>query len=104
MNLFIILLLKIIFHFAFRFFLVEIGRVRKEMEVDIAKLQRDIQLLNQSMIQQEREAQVALKTEQQAHEEDIEKGAREKVNYPSICWIPIMSKIRHSKIPSLQTM
>jgi len=58
---------------------VEIGRVRKEMEVENAKLQRDIQLLNQSMIQQEREAQVALKTEQQSHEEDIEKGAREKV-------------------------
>ena len=60
-------------------FLVEIGRVRKEMEVENEKLQRDLQLQNQSMIQQERESQVALKTEQQAHEEDIEKAAREKV-------------------------
>ena len=57
------------------------------MEVDNAKLQRDIQLLNQSMIQQEREAQVALKTEQQAHEEDIEKGAREKVLLYIALWL-----------------
>ena len=49
------------------------------MEVETAKLQRDIQLLNQAMIQQEREAQVALKTEQQAHEEDIEKSGRQMV-------------------------
>ena len=47
--------------------------------METSKLQRDIQLLNQSMIQQEREAQVALKTEQQSHEEDIEKAARQKV-------------------------
>lgn len=71
---------------------VEIGRVRKEMEVDNAKLQRDIQLLNQSMIQQEREAQVALKTEQQAHEEDIEKGAREKVKKYAGVFLSINSR------------
>lgn len=50
------------------------------MEVETSKLQRDLQLQNQNMIQQEREAQVALKTEQQAHEEDIEKAARQKVS------------------------
>ena len=50
------------------------------MEVETAKLQREIQLLNQQIIQHEREAQVALKTEQQSHEEDIDKAARAKVS------------------------
>ena len=65
---------------------MEIGRVRKEMEVETAKLQRDIQLLNQGMVQQEREAQVALKTEQQSHEEDIEKSGRQMVIHRNCLW------------------
>ena len=48
------------------------------MEVENQKLQKDLQLQNQQMIQQEREAQLALKTEQQAHEEDMEKAGKGK--------------------------
>lgn len=60
---------------------VDIGKLRQEMEVETQKLERDKQLLTQKMNQQEREAQVALKTEQQSHEEDLEKMMREKVSF-----------------------
>lgn len=68
------------FSFNYSDYLVDIGRVRKEMEVEVSKLERDVQLLNQKMIQAEREAQVSLKNEQQSHEEDLDKSMQDKVS------------------------
>jgi len=49
------------------------------METETAKLQQEIKLLTHSMNQKEREAQVAYKSKEQSHEEDISKAAQQKV-------------------------
>ena len=61
------------------YLVVEIGRVRKEMETETAKLHQEILLLNQTMTQKEREAQVAMKSKEQSHEEHIANASQQKV-------------------------
>ena len=60
-------------------FLADIARTRKEMEVAVEKLERAKDAVSQKLAQTEKDLQLALKQEQQAHEEDIERMSREKV-------------------------
>ncbi len=57
----------------------ECVRVRKEMDVETEKLQRQKEGLNAKMLQTEKDLQLALKAEQQSHEEDLERMNKEKV-------------------------
>ena len=57
----------------------EIQRIRKEMEVELEKLSRDRDNINARLQQTEKDLQMALKGEQQSHEEDIDRLTREKV-------------------------
>ena len=59
---------------------VDLSRLRKEMEVELAKKDREMEGLNQKMGQEERDSQLALKQREQAHEEDLDRMQREKVN------------------------
>ena len=60
-------------------FTVELARQRKELEIESTRHQKDLELLNQRMSQAERDSQLALKQRQQAHDEDVERLAREMV-------------------------
>ena len=51
------------------------------MEIEIEKLERQKENLAQKLAQTEKDLQLALKQEQQAHEEDIDRLTKEKVNY-----------------------
>lgn len=59
--------------------LVELNRVQKELEVELARHAQDVENLKQTMSQMERDSQLALKKEEQVHEEDVERLIREKV-------------------------
>jgi Flp pilus assembly protein CpaB len=57
----------------------EIQKLRKEMEIEIEKQERQKEGLAHKMGQMEKDLQLALKQEQQAHDEDNERLKREKV-------------------------
>lgn len=59
----------------------EVQRTRKEMEIEIEKLERQKENLAQKLAQTEKDLQLALKQEQQAHEEDIDRLTKEKVTF-----------------------
>lgn len=52
---------------------------RKQLEADVTRLERDKELLAQKLSQTEQEAQVTLRNKQAAHEEDMDRLQREKV-------------------------
>lgn len=60
------------------------------MEAELAKLERDKEVVSQRLIQVEEEAQMTLRSEQKAHEEDVERLLQEKVSNlnrgPSSLW------------------
>lgn len=58
---------------------MELNRVQKELEVELARHAQDVENLKQTMSQMERDSQLALKKEEQVHEEDVERLIREKV-------------------------
>ena len=60
--------------------IAEVQRTRKEMEIEIEKLERQKENIGQKLAQTEKDLQLALKQEQQAHEEDIDRLTKEKVN------------------------
>ena len=62
-------------------FAAECVRVRKEMDVETEKLGRQKESLNAKMLQTEKDLQLALKAEQQSHEEDLERMNKEKVRH-----------------------
>ena len=57
------------------------------MEVAVEKLERAKDAVSQKLAQTEKDLQLALKQEQQAHEEDIERMSREKVQMSSISYL-----------------
>lgn len=57
----------------------ELSSVRKQMEAEVSRLEREKQLQAQKLIQMEEEAQATLRTRQAAHEEDVACLRREKV-------------------------
>ena len=71
-------------------FLVEIGRVRKEMESEIAKRCQEIQRLNHFTNQKDREFEVATKSKEQSHQEEIEKLKQTKVRNVCVCFSMIV--------------
>ena len=50
------------------------------MEVEVEKLERAKENTNTKLLQTEKDLQLTLKAEQQAHEEDNERMSKEKVN------------------------
>ena len=60
-------------------FSADISRIRKEMEVAVDKLERQKEAVGMKMLQTEKDLQIALKQETQAHEEDLERMTQEKV-------------------------
>ncbi|XP_069775013.1 rootletin-like isoform X7 [Narcine bancroftii] len=56
----------------------ERSRIRKEMEVELSKMEHNKEFLTQKLSQAEHETRVALKNEQTAHEEDVDRLHREK--------------------------
>ena len=61
------------------FCLADIQRILKEKEADTERLERQKELLNSRLQQLEKDLQVALRQEQQSHEEDVDRLNREKV-------------------------
>ena len=59
--------------------LAEIQRLHKESELSTEKTDRQRESLNLKLQQTEKDLQLALKQEQQAHEEDVERITKEKV-------------------------
>ncbi len=57
----------------------DVARTRKEMEIEVEKLERQKENLAMKLAQTEKDLQLALKQEQQAHEEDIDRLTKEKV-------------------------
>ena len=57
----------------------DIARVRKEMEMETDKLERQKENLSTKLQQTEKDLQLSLKAEQHSHEEDNERLATEKV-------------------------
>jgi hypothetical protein len=49
------------------------------MEIEVEKLEHQKENLNMRLLQTEKDLKMALKQEQQAHEEDLERVQREKV-------------------------
>ena len=58
---------------------VDLARVRKEMEIEVTKREKDLDLLKQKLSQVERDSQLAVKQREQMHEEETERLIREKV-------------------------
>ena len=57
----------------------EVQRTRKDMDIEIEKLERQKENLNIKLAQTEKDLQLALKQEQQAHEEDLDRLTKDKV-------------------------
>ena len=57
----------------------DVARTRKEMEVEVEKLERAKENTSTKLMQTEKDLQLALKAEQQAHEEDNERMTKERV-------------------------
>ena len=55
------------------------ARERKEHALSVEKLEKQKDNLNTKLAQTEKDLQLALRQEQQAHEEDIERLSKEKV-------------------------
>ncbi len=64
--------------------IVDLSRLRKEMEVELSKKDHDIEGVQQKMSQAERDSQLALKQREQAHEEDLDRLQREMVRNKSL--------------------
>ena len=60
-------------------FLAEITRLEKEKEADLDRFEHQKDQLNNRLKQLERDSQIALAQEKQAHEEDCERLTRERV-------------------------
>ena len=63
----------------------DIARERKEHEIANEKQERAKENLAQKLAQTEKDLQLALKQEQQAHEEDCERLTKEKVGCVFVC-------------------
>lgn len=57
---------------------VDVARVRKEMEVEVEKLERAKDALNAKILDNERQFEVKLKANNENHNEDMERAAMEK--------------------------
>ena len=57
----------------------EVHKTLKEMDLAIQRLERQKENLQQKLSQTEKDLQLALKQEQQAHEEDVERLSKERV-------------------------
>lgn len=75
MGLLLCLALILIFHFI----LGEIHRLIKEKEADLEKFERIKEDLQRRLAQLERDMQLALTQEKQAHEDDVERLVKERV-------------------------
>ena len=60
----------------------EVHKTLKEMDLAIQRLERQKENLQQKLAQTEKDLQLALKQEQQAHEEDVERLSKERVRTP----------------------
>lgn len=65
--------------FACLFITGEINRLVKEKDADLEKYEHGREELQKRLAQLERDMQLALTQEKQAHEEDVDRVAREKV-------------------------
>ena len=59
----------------------DIARERKEHALEVEKLDKQKENILNKLAQVEKDLQLALKQEQQAHEEDIERLSKEKVGW-----------------------
>ncbi len=66
-------------------FVAETARLRKEAEIQNDKQERAKDGLNTKLMQTEKDLQLALRQEQQSHEEDVERISKEKVRQLTCC-------------------
>lgn len=63
----------------------ELMRTRNELKSSTDKVEHQLELQQQKMLQREKELQMALQQERNAHQEDVEKLVSERVS----CWLDI---------------
>ena len=68
-------------------FVAEVAKLHQQIAVNSEKADRMRDVLQQKLAGTEKDLQLALKQEQQAHEEDLERLTKEKVS-PSTCCTP----------------